>query len=839
MNTSKDGLAMSRRQALKLGSLGAALGASFALSSNLMGCSKASEDSSAEKGNKTSTSKETIKWGNCAVNCGGRCALQFHVRDNEIVYVESDTQGDPSFGKLQTRACPRGRSMRHLLNSPERLNYPMKRVGKRGEGKFERISWEEAFDTIANQIKRVSQTYGNEAIWISYATGIYSPTGRPWHRLLNQVGGYLNMYGSYSSAQISAGLPYSIGSKDASNILAIEDAALVVFFGNNLTEMRMAGVGNGYFFKSIRDKKNIKVIHIDPRYTETNSGYADQWIPIRPGTDSALVCALAYELIQNKWTDEEFLANYCVGYDKSTMPQGYENSCSYKDYILGLGADKTAKTPEWASSITGIPADTIKNLAKEIGTTKPLFVAQGLGPQRHANGENTARCISMLPILTGQIGLPGTNTGSQEISGVASTIADLPKGTNPIKTSISCFDWPRAILEGSKMTALNGGVKGTDKLSTEIKLIINHGGNCLTNQHGEINTMHEIFQDESKLEFLVCCEIVMTDSCKYADILLPDLARSEQPNIGTNGYSDPVEVIFSGDEPLSTEKFERKSGYDICTEIAKRLGVEEAFTEGLDQRGWIKRLYEEARSKRPDFPSYEKLQEMGVWKQAIKPYIGLEKFRQDPQANPLKTSSGKIEIFSSALEDISKTWELEEGDKITALPEFYLGYDGWDSPRKNKYPFQLIGYHFKGRCHSSYANLSSLQEVYRQTCWVNTLDAQKLGIKDGDWIKVFNDYGEVHIPAKVTPRIIPGTCAMPQGAWHKADMAGDKIDKGGCINTLTKNRPSPLAKGNPSHTNHVQIEALGGSVLESGIDTLTAEAQIMEAFKTENEAKEN
>ncbi len=759
-------------------------------------------------------SNHKIKWANCAVNCGSRCALQFHTRDNEVIYVETDNQGSPEFGDLQLRACPRGRSMRYLLNGPDRVNYPMKRVGKRGEGKFEKISWDEALDTIAEKITSISQKYGNEAIWISYASGIYAPTGRPWHRLLNQVGGYLNMYGSYSSAQITRGMPFTTGSKTASNIYTLEDAKLAVFFGDNLVEMRMGGAGNGYYYQHIREKNpDLKIIHIDPRYSMTASKYTndddkDQWIPIRPGTDSALVCAIVHVLITENMVDEDFLHKYCVGYDAQTMPEGYEGTRSYKDYILSNGEDKLEKTPKWAAPITGIPEDIIIALAKEIGTTKPLWVAQGLGPQRHSNGENTSRAIAMIPILTGQIGLDGTSTGAQEIAGNGPTIKDLPRGENPIKTAISCFDWPRAILEGEKMTATNGGVQNADKLSTSIKMLINHGGNCLTNQHGDINKMQEIFEDESKLEFILCSEIVMTDSAKYADIILPDLARSEQPNIGTNGYSDPVDVIFSGDEPLTTEKFERRATYDVCADIAERLGVKEAFTEGLDQRGWIKRLFEEAREKRPDFPTYEELQEMGVWKKPIDKVVGLKDFRDNPEANPLKTESGKIEIFSKALDEISKTWELPEGDEISALPEFYLGYDGYDSPRAKDYPFQLIGFHYKGRCHSSYANVEHINEAFHQNVWINPIDAEKLSIKTGDQVSVKNDIGEVHTEALVTPRIIPGTLAMAQGAWHDADMAGDKIDKGGCINTLVKLRPSPLAKGNPSHTNHVLIEKL-------------------------------
>ncbi|MCD7058244.1 dimethyl sulfoxide reductase subunit A, partial [Escherichia fergusonii] len=174
------------------------------------------------------------------------------------------------------------------------------------------------------------------------------------------------------------------------------------------------------------------------------------------------------------------------------------------------------------------------------------------------------------------------------------------------------------------------------------------------------------------------------------------------------------------------------------------------------------------------------LKKMGIYKRKDPNghFVAYKKFREDPQANPLKTPSGKIEIYSSKLAHIASTWELAEGDVISPLPIYTPTFEGWDDPKRSTFPLQLFGFHYKSRTHSSYGNIDVLQAACRQEVWINPLDAQKRGIANGDKVRVFNDRGEVRLPAKVTPRILPGVSAMGQGAWHNADMAGDKIDHG-------------------------------------------------------------
>jgi len=761
--------------------------------------------------------KDKVVWGACSVNCGSRCALRLHVRDEEVYWVETDNTGLDQYGDHQVRACLRGRSIRRRINHPERLNYPMKRVGKRGEGKFERISWDEALEIVSHSLKQTVEKYGNEAVYINYSSGVVggnitrsSPYASLVARLMNCYGGFLSHYGTYSTAQIACAMPYTYGSNDGNSTSDIENSKLVVLFGNNPAETRMSGGGITYYLEQARERSNARMIVIDPRYTDTAAGREDEWIPIRPGTDAALVAGLAHVMIGENLVDQPFLDKYCVGYDETTLPAEAPRNGHYKAYILGQGDDGTEKTPQWASRITGIPAERIIKLAREIAGAKPAYIAQGWGPQRQANGELTSRAIAMLPILTGNVGINGGNSGARE-STYTITIERMPVLENPVKTQISCFSWTDAITRGPEMTAKRDGVRGKEKLDVPIKFIWNYAGNTIINQHSDINKTHAILQDDKQCEMIVVIENFMTSSAKYADILLPDLMTVEQEDIIPNDYAGNMGyLIFI--QPATAPKFERKPIYWMMSEVAKRLGdeVHQAFTEGRTQREWLQYLYAKMLAKDPALPAYEDLRMMGIYKRKDPAghFVAYKKFREDPQANPLKTPSGKIEIYSSKLAGIAASWELEKDETISPLPVYASTFEGWDSPQRSEFPLQLFGFHYKSRTHSTYGNIDVLQAAARQEVWINPLDAKRRGIANGDKVSVFNGRGEVHIEAKVTPRIMPGVAAMGQGAWHDADMNGDRIDHGACINTLTTHRPSPLAKGNPQHTNLVEIKKI-------------------------------
>ena len=756
-----------------------------------------------------SESPEKIVWSSCNVNCGSRCPLRVHVKDGKVVRVESDNTGEDTFGTHEIRACLRGRGLRKWVYSPDRLLHPLKRVGKRGEGRFVRISWDEALDSISGKLRQVIDTYGNEAVFRIYSTGnlggVVSARDQI-DRLMNILGGQLNHYNSYSTAQIFHGMYYTYGARDCGNHLTdIANSKLVVFFGNNPAETRMSGGGSIRDLVESKQKSQVRIIVIDPRHTDTAAGFADEWIPIRPGTDAALVAGLSYVLMTENLVDQDFLDRYCVGYDQTTMPQGIPPGNSYQDYILGRGPDGTAKTPVWASTITGIPSERILQLAREIGMAKPAYIAQGWGPQRHANGEQTARAICMLPILTGNVGIQGGNSGDREgPHGIA--FPGIPLGKNPVTTSIPCFLWTQAIIDHENFTDLSAGLKKKQRLETPIKFLWSFASNTLVNQHSDIANTHRILADDSLCEMIVLIDNVMTSSARYADIVLPGTSCFEESDLSYQGYAVEMGALIlrqQAIEPLG----ESRTLYDICAGVARRMGVEQAFTEGRSHDQWVEYMYHQCRRVQPDLPDdYQEAVGTGLfkWSRGERPRVGFQAFRQNPDKSPLNTPSGKIEVFSMRLWELARSWELPEGDVISALPEYH---ETWGMPadtESRKYPLQLVGHHYKQRTHSSFGNNPWLLEAAPQSLWINPLDAKARGIVHGDVVRIYNQIGRTEVRAKVTPRIMPGVLSLPQGAWYTPDRDG--IDKNGCINILTSQRPSPLAKGNPQHTNLVEVE---------------------------------
>ncbi|WP_429945861.1 DmsA/YnfE/YnfF family dimethyl sulfoxide reductase [Bibersteinia trehalosi] len=809
-NKPENPISTERRQFLKGTAVG---GVALAASSVQIPIAKAQTPST-----QSVQSEEKLVWSACTVNCHSRCPLRMHVQDGVIKYVETDNLGTDVYGDFhQVRACARGRSMRRRVYNPDRLKYPMKRVGKRGEGKFKRISWDEAFEEIASNLKRIIAQYGNESLYLPFTTGTigatvaasYPPPRSISNRFMNSIGGCLGSHGTYSYAQIFEAIPYMYGSNAANSPTDIENSKLVVYFGNNPAETRMSGGGVTYLYQQAQERSQAKTIMIDPRYNDTIAGRGE-WVPIRPGTDAALVEGMAYVMITENLVDQAFLDKYCIGYDEKTLPESAPKNGHYKAYILGESDDKTAKTPEWAERITGIPKARIIELAREIATTKPAYICQGWGPQRHANGEQAARAIAMLACLTGNVGISGGNSGSRE-GFYTMPFVRLPVGKNPIAAKIPIFMWTDAVMRGSEMTALKDGLKGATKLNQNIKFIMNYAGNCIINQHSDINRTHEILQDESQLEMLVVIDNHMTSTAKYADILLPDCTTSEQADFCMDGSAGNMGYVIFADKAIEPQ-FECKPIYEIYAGIAEKMGVKEAFTEGRTQEEWLRHLYAQTQERNPFFKeiTFEQFRERGIIKQKDPSghLVAYKKFREDPENNPLTTPSGKIEIYSERLAKIAETWELAEGDVISPLPIYARQFEGWDDPKREQFPLQLVGFHYKSRVHSTYANVDVLEQASRQSVWINPLDAEKRGIKNGDMVRIFNDRGETRVMANVTPRIMPGVTAMGEGAWYMPD--GNKVDHNGSFNVLTTQRSSPLSKGNPQHTNLVQIELVKG-----------------------------
>ncbi|MCX8650920.1 molybdopterin-dependent oxidoreductase [Gilliamella sp. B2776] len=758
------------------------------------------------------TNQEKIFYSACLVNCGSRCPLKVHVKNDIITKISAeDGVNDPIFGQHQIRPCLRGRAVRWRTYDPDRLKYPMLRVGKRGEGKFKRISWEEAISLLADKLKYTIDKYGNEAIYYQYGTGTTGaniPGRNACKRFLNTIGGFLNYHGDYSSGQITAIKPYLYGNANESLLDQIKHSDLVVMFGQNIAETRMSGGGQVTELFNALSQSKARVIIIDPRHSESVVGYDAEWIPIIPGTDAALVAAIGYTLLEEDRIDDEMLNRYCVGWNADSLPDTAPPFSDFKSYILGLGDDRTPKTPEWAAQKTGIPANQIRKLAIDIVSAKAAWISQGWGPQRWQNGEHTTRAIMILPIITGQFGKLGTNIGTWGGS-VTYPVPGLSL-VNPVKTSIPFFLWTKAIDDPFSMTATNAYIKGKDKLDVGIKFIWSYASNVIGNQHADLNRTHQILQDESKCEFILVWDTHMTASAKYADLLLPDVSSVESNDLINNSYASGAYHYVIRMQRAIKPLWENRSSYDVLTDLSEKMGVKDKFTQGRSQDEWIEYCYEKLRKQYPNLPSFDETDGIGVIDRKLAnsdTQVALQTFRDDPLKNPLNTPSGKIEIYSEALAKIASEWDFDEDDKLYPIPAYLPAIEGSeDRQQKQKYPLQLIGFHIKGHCHSSYSNLPQLREAVASSIWINPFDAEQRQIKHGQLVEVYNDRGRLYISAKVTPRILPGVIAIPQGLWAKTNAEG--IDIGGCVNRLTSMRPSVLAKSNPQHTNLVDIKPL-------------------------------
>jgi anaerobic dimethyl sulfoxide reductase subunit A len=313
---------------------------------------------------------------------------------------------------------------------------------------------------------------------------------------------------------------------------------------------------------------------------------------------------------------------------------------------------------------------------------------------------------------------------------------------------------------------------------------------------------------------VVTVDCYLTPTTLVSDIILPGTTSFEEDDIiaGGGAWTGFVCCESAAIEPM----FESKPIYEICRLIGAELGIEADFTEGKTQLDWVEWCYDKGIEAGDNLPAtFEEFRELGLHKQTDShtPRIA--------NHETINTPSGKYEVFSKQAYNLSKQWDLTGGgyipadglDQITALPVHYDNFEGYtDAATRQDYPFQLIGHHIKTRTHSSYGNVDWMNSVAPQRCWLNTKDAEALGIANEDLVKVSTKRGITQLPAKVTDRIMPGVISIPQGAWYDPESRDaatlgnkDVLDKGGCISVLTSTRPTPLSKGNGVHSNLCKI----------------------------------
>ena len=729
----------------------------------------------------------------CNANCGGRCHLKAHVQNGVIVRISTDESPDnPRLPQL--RACLRGRAMRNRLYDPNRLKYPMSRVGRRGDGRFERIAWDDAIQLIATKLQETLARHGPHSVYIQYGTGDQGAVrGRESaQRLMNLLGGFLDYYNNYSSACLMYTAPYITGYRDTNSYSSLPYSKLIILGGFNPAET-VFETNSNYYLARAKDA-GARIVVIDPRLTETAATFADEWLPIKPTTDTALFLAIAHVLISEKLTDDDFLRRYCVGFDDATMPRGREEQ-SFRNYVLGV-VDGIAKTPEWAAEICGIEASSIRRLGREYGSLKPAQLLQGLGPQRHAHGEQSVRAGIALACMTGNLGVLGGGWGGGEGDRrVGIGIGCLPTGVNPVRARIPVFQWTDAVVRGTAMTA-EDGVQG-GPLESNIKFIFNLASDVLVNQHANVNRTVKILRDERLLDFIVTSDQFLTPSAMFSDLVLPSDHSFERNDVGFPWSGD--DYIIFGNRAI-VPPGECRHDYWWVSRVAERLGVGEAFTEGKNEEGWLRQLIAEAQQRNPSLPGYEELSRIGFYRRPGEPHIAFADEIRDPVHYPFKTPSGKIELFSQTLAAITNP-------QIPGLPEYLDAPEGPQDLLRERYPLQCIGPHTKRRTHSMFDESAWMEAAEPHCMWIHPDDARSRGIRTGDRVRVFNERGALLIAARVTHRIRTGVVSIPQGAWYTPDRNG--VCQRGCINVLTSERATPLAHGNAQHTLLVEVVRTG------------------------------
>jgi anaerobic dimethyl sulfoxide reductase subunit A len=530
-------------------------------------------------------------------------------------------------------------------------------------------------------------------------------------------------------------------------------------------------------------EKGIKMVAVDPRYTDTAATFAHQWIPIRPGTDAAMLIAMAHVIIAEGLTDNAFIDKYTVGFDR------------YKDYVLGR-EDGVPKTPQWAEAITTVPAGTIVGLAREYARSKPAALIAGWGPARAAGGEQYSRAANVLTAITGNIGIRGgyaagfmrAYSSRETASGSHGSRNPVEKGAPPRKNSLhrlrggtnpnsarvhsaKIFD---AILRGR-----GGGYPADLKMAYVV-------ASNFINQFPNTRRGVEAFKS---LEFVVVHEQFMTPTAKLGDIVLPVNTFMERSDIAPPWLGSPYYIYLN---KAIDSLYESKSDLEIARELSKRLGLPPGLLDMSEDE-----ILRAIAGSRDDITDYDQMKRDGVYKIKLpEPVVSFREQIEDPETHPFPTLSGKIEIYCQHMAEM-------EDPLLPPIPKYLEHPEGYRSPVAARYPLQLLTTHYKTRAHSTWHNVPWMREIEPHSVWINPADAEERGIRDKDLVDVFNDRGRIRIPARVTERIMPGVVNVSQGAWYDPDEHG--VDLGGCANVLTDDAHSP---GGAHHMNSalVQVE---------------------------------
>jgi len=754
----------------------------------------------------------------CDHNCGSRHMLVAHKKGDVIVRLSTDDgryQEGGAFGfeseqVPQLRACLRGRSYRARIYSPERLLHPMLRVGERGEGKFKRVSWDEALDFIAKKMVELKAKYGPTAILDQAYAGTSYCVLHKSDQIEGLLARFLGMFGcrsnswsvpSYQGTTFSSRTTFGT-IEDGNEDDAFAYSKLIIMWGWNPAYTFHGG--NTFYYMRLAKQRGCKFVLVDPQYTDSAASYDAWWIPIKPNTDAAMLAGMAHHIFSSNLQDQAFIDKFVQGMDPGTMPDWAKGQENFKDYILGK-SDGTPKTPEWAEQICGVKAADIRKLADMYATTKPAALKASWAPGRAAYGEQYNRMAAALQAMTGNIGILG---GSAEGVGKGwqseSVAYPYDENANIWYASIKSDRWAHCVLNYPNVRREEVGLwPRTDKFDgviPNIKAIWWHGSdwfNQLTNVNKEIEAA-------KKLEFIVCQDSTITPSGLWADVLLPIATHFERHGVALPWYKGHYYIHRpKAIAPLG----ESKTDFQVFTELAWRLEkldpalkdfgkrynprAERSYFDNPDatDEAYLSAWWrDKVQARQGVSMSWEEFKRRGVYKfEFAQPLVAFRE--QIEQGKPFKTPSGKIEIFSTNLARITDWTKTQHGYPIPAIPKWIEPFESLNHPLAKIFPFHMITPHPRWRTHSIFHNIPWLRETYQQEITLNASDAKRLGIRTGDMVEAWNARGRIVLPAYVTERCMPGVVVVYEGAWMDRDKAG--VDRAGNPDFLTLDEPSP------------------------------------------------
>ncbi|WP_100953500.1 molybdopterin guanine dinucleotide-containing S/N-oxide reductase [Helicobacter pylori] len=676
----------------------------------------------------------------------------------------------------------------------------------RGREEFVRVSWDVALDLAAKKLKETPKeniynaSYGG---W-GHAGSLHRCHHLAWRFFNTTLGGAIGTDGEYGNGAAARINPMIVGdmevySQQTTHEEMIKNCKVYVMWGADLFKCNRIDyfvpnhVNDSYYPKYKR--AGIQFISIDPIYTETAQAFNAEWIPIRPNTDVALMLGMMHYLYTSNQYDKAFIAKYTDGFDK------------FLPYLLGE-SDNAPKNLQWASQITGVNAEKIKELA-DLFVSKRTFLAGNWAMQRAQYGEQPDWALIVLASMIGQVGLSGGGFGfsmhyggNAQASSGARIVPMIPQGHNSVKSAIPASRISEAILNPDKEIDFMGKKLKLPK----IKMIYNCGADLL----GHEADTNELIRALRTLDCVIVHEPWWTPTAKFADIVFASTSTMERDDI-TFGGSYSKNVVYAMRKVVEPV-YESKDDYEIFRQLALRIGgneTEERFTESKSYMEWIKSLYE--KSDGPTLKSFDQFWRDGFVEFEIpenaRKFVRHAKFRQDPINNKLDTESGKIQIFSQKCADF-KLADFK-GHPTWFEPAEWLG-----SKMAEIYPFHLISPHPKYRVNSQLDN-TWVRNVYkiqgREPVMINELDANKLGIRHGEIVEVFNARGRLLAGAFVTKNIRQGVLSIQKGAWYDPEDVRVRNPRcnAGHVNTLTSLRPtSSMTQAISANTALVNIRRL-------------------------------